>query len=1106
MMGLRLRGTTQRKARASLLGAASALAMIGAEPVLGQTVAATPAATGQDVAAAGGQADAAGSGQEIVVRGIRAANESAIRIKRNADTIVDAITAEDIGALPDKSITESLQRIPGVSINRFAAINDPDHVSEEGQSPVIRGLPYVNSQFNGRDAFTANRGRALNFQDIPADLAASVEVYKNQTADQIEGGIAGIINIVTRRPLDTNHDYAAFNANVNYGDLRKSATPEVSAILSHQFDSNIGRFGILGSASFSKIDERVENARVTTYRDYRTADPTRGIVASSFGGLTGASPGVDYYVPLGGGYSVQDNDRKRIGASAALQWESPDRNLLATFQYIHAETTTLYTERTLSPGEDGGDTQQFDVIGGVQAATFDRNNVFLKGTVGGPAGVEMQDISRGEKQFASTNDFSGHLTWKAGSRLKFDFDGQYVKSDSHNLDASVVSFAAANNTISNLNGFPITTYSRPASFLTSGYGLVPLASVTSSGSVLADPATTFWRSAQDHQDNTKGQEYAFRADGEFDFADDGFLRRVKFGARYADRKQTIRADGYNWGNLSERWNGGIVTAQQLTPSGFGVVDVGSLFRGATPDFNIIGFQGNPASGYNQLIAGASQIQQVLNSFCTFQSLATGVRSCGGLPTAASRASIATGGAGDGYHTLGEISSNDEQTWGGYARLDFSTRDLGWSHGLVIDGNVGLRYVHTQSDSVGYYSIPSASSVFNIPGGASTIDCSTYAPPLATGKYGYNICLNSADQRAAILKFLGAGAATGGAAYVPNTTSQSYDDFLPSVNIRIAPSDKAQFRFAYSKAISRPSFNDLRNYVQFQVPGPVGTLTANQPFPAVALKANSYGNPLLQPIKSDNFDLTAEFYYSRSGSITVGGFYKHLTNIYSVLNGIASNNGGVANNVGVDLANPSVIQFTNNGQTLPANVSVTNNGPSASLKGIELDVRQNSFGFLDPVLDGLGATFNFTYIDADKLGQQPVLPANYDTTTPGYNAATGFLTSFPFPGISKYNLNAEVFYEKYGVQARVAYTWRSSYFVSSQDSLGPNDPTYTGASGFLDASLFYAITKNIKVGVTGSNLANTRITTYNVINRAGLQALRGVNEADRRFTAGIRVGF
>ncbi|HTF82978.1 MAG TPA: TonB-dependent receptor plug domain-containing protein, partial [Cellvibrio sp.] len=136
----------------------------------------------------------AGNIEEIVVSGVRTDLQNAQQIKRNADTFVDSISASDIGSLPDRSVLEAMQRLPGVSIERFAAANDPDHFGVEGSGAVIRGMSATRSEFNGRDSFTANSGRGLSFQDVPPELMGGVDLYKNQTADMIEGGIGGTVS------------------------------------------------------------------------------------------------------------------------------------------------------------------------------------------------------------------------------------------------------------------------------------------------------------------------------------------------------------------------------------------------------------------------------------------------------------------------------------------------------------------------------------------------------------------------------------------------------------------------------------------------------------------------------------------------------------------------------------------------------------------------------------------------------------------------------------------------------------------------------------------------------------------------------------------------
>ena len=122
---------------------------------------------------------------EILVTGIRKALQTSQEIKKESDTVVDSITATDIGAFPDKSVAEALQRMTGITVTRFAASGDTTHFSAEPSGVVIRGLPQVRSEFNGRDSFNANSSRGLSFSDVSPELMSGVDTYKNATADMI---------------------------------------------------------------------------------------------------------------------------------------------------------------------------------------------------------------------------------------------------------------------------------------------------------------------------------------------------------------------------------------------------------------------------------------------------------------------------------------------------------------------------------------------------------------------------------------------------------------------------------------------------------------------------------------------------------------------------------------------------------------------------------------------------------------------------------------------------------------------------------------------------------------------------------------------------------
>ena len=270
--------------------------------------------------------------EDVIVTGVRASLRSAQEIQRNADTVVNSITATDIGAFPDKSVAEALQRVAGITVNRFAASSDTAHFSAEPSGVIVRGLQQVRSEFNGRDTFSANSSRGLSWGDISPELMAGVDTYKNQTAELIEGGIAGSINLRTRVPFDASGQLMALSVNLNYGDITDTVTPEVSGIYSNRWTTGFGDVGVLLNYAYSSIDttsQAVQLGRMSVHD------------VDAFGpGLT--------FIPSGFTYGDTLYERTRNGIAGALQWQDPSGRLTVTAQYNRSEYENVWHERAIT--------------------------------------------------------------------------------------------------------------------------------------------------------------------------------------------------------------------------------------------------------------------------------------------------------------------------------------------------------------------------------------------------------------------------------------------------------------------------------------------------------------------------------------------------------------------------------------------------------------------------------------------------------------------------------------------------------------------------------------------------------------------------------------
>ncbi|WP_076069516.1 TonB-dependent receptor [Sphingomonas montana] len=1030
--------------------------------------------------------------EEIVVTGIRQSLANAQNIKRNSDTVVDAITAEDIGALPDRSVNEALQRVPGVSISRFAAPNDSQHYSAQGSGVVIRGLGYVRGEINGRDAFAAGGGREIGFNDIPSEIVGSVEVFKNLTADLIEGGIAGTVNINTRKPFDSTKDLLFLSGGMNIGDLARRGAPQLVGLVSKQFDlGNGGRFGVLASGTYQKLYSRSDSVFVSSmlprYNDDRNGngvqDPGEGRVLNR--GTPFESTLFDtfplpagrnvVYAPLGAGSRSQDFKRQRIGFSGAAQYENADRTLLVTAQFVRAESREDWLEHTVEPNVYYGDVNTVFPVGGTDF-TYDDDGIFTSGTLGkrtgpvqgnGPNGYGVLGqfapdgifTTQSNRHFFSksiSQDQSLNIKFEPIERLHLNLDGQYVTSKVKVRDDILDTATFSQTSIDLRGGIPLITSITPGVDTTSYF---------------ANPNSLYFRDAFNGRQDNDGHEWAFRGDAQYDVSDDAFLRTVRVGARYADRKQLVKAVDYNnWGYLSETWSAnGPISYAALGNEERQLYSFGNFFRGKT----------------NTPPSTTFVPDNILADHDAFTDLLRRITALGGgtYQPAEDRSGVTV----DGAYRDNELYRNREQTMAAYVRADFGVDDFG--NGMSLTGNVGLRYVNTKDSSNGALTFPSPNSIFN----PDSLPLSPAGTPYSRDVNGFcqsqrdrppasgtinAICTVTSAQQAAIIAFASGGADRTTGASVADVARQKYDFFLPSANVKLQVTPTLLFRAAGSKAISRPNFGDLRNYVGASPSG--GNSAGNYRFEAQAR------NPFLRPVETTQFDVTSEWYFSKVGSLTAAVFHKTLSNI-------------IVDNLGYTRT------LTNNGQTF----DVLINGPAnvdgkSRIKGVELAYQQ-TYDFLPGLLRGLGLQANYTFVKAGKI-PNPV-PANgaADGSRPPQDVA-GLYDNLPLQGLSKHTVNVAGFYDLGPIYARVAYSWRSKFLLTNRDCCFPFLPVYALPTGQLDASAFVTVNSNFKLGVTASNLLDETTKTNFLLNGDGLEAKRSFFKNDRSYTLSARLTF
>ncbi len=1008
----------------------------------------------------------------IEVTGIRGSLASAALLKRESDTFVDSITASDANVLPDLSVAEALARIPGVTVTRFTA-GDDDFPSPEGSGNLVRGLGFVRSEFNGRDAFSANGGRALDWAAIPPQLIGGVDVYKNQSADLIEGGIGGTINLRTLEPFDREGRVAIFSLDNTYTDLRKEWSPDFSAVLGDRWETDKGEFGLLGSFSTSELKSDVHG--------FQTGAPN----PREYNGATVA-------VPQGFQLRTNEVDRERDSYYLAGQWRAPDGNAELTVKYIRVENSVNSVESTVESFIEAGNwnshilsdlvTTPFTSDGLAQCGAHDPDMICeqlvpvdgglmeegmlsnLNDSWMGGHGLQVANLAQGIQEESMTDDISINFKWNPADQWMVELDAHRTTAESKNHRLRI-------GTATHLEAFyrpdlddPYLEFSYNPSF---GYGNVIEAGNhvggTNGANGTSDPNNYFIRYADDDYSNGDGDLTALRADITYDFDDAGWFESVQFGARYSEREQVNRNAGGAWAGVTPEWSSVGLMGNFDTPI-HEIVDFGDFFRGGV----VGGENTHFASIDPSYLRDPNKFFDWYNNEPDF---------AGGTDWNPNSMWGEERRSTDGKYTplYPNSSSVSEETLNLYVRFDFY-HEL--SNGMDIEGNVGVRYTRTDSNSDGQLQYSEWAA-----------DENNVEEPLYP---------QSAEDRDHERDFLPETAAYLEQMDSDRTVDVTDDHFLPSFNLKLNLDEDRLIRFGISKAVTRPNISEMnasqnvsaaltRTYFD---PLPedhpdFGIATGAKDISLGSINVNG-GNPDLKATEAISWDVSFEWYFDEGDYFSAALFGKDIKNIFAY--------GTEVRDV-VNLDGESVnYQFIG-----------TVNQADADLTGIELSY-QAFFQDLPGLFSNLGIQANYTYIDSSATP-----PAEFlDNDGDGEPDPGSFVNRLRFSpnsmlGQSQHTANLVGIYQDEEFEARLAYNWRSEYMNAYRDWV-TGFPLEQDASGFLDASVRYNITDNLTVSFNAANILDTKSKSSVQIDEAGQRYMRSSFLNDRRFKFGIQYAY
>ena len=465
--------------------------------------------------------------EAVVVTGIRAALERSLDVKRNAESHVDVITAEDIGKMPDKNVADSLQRVPGVTISPAGAteggFDENDRVSLRGTNPSLTQTLINGHGVASGDWFVLNQagtvGRSVSYTLLPSELVGQVVIHKSSEASLIEGGVAGSVDIITRKPLDFRKP---LTMEASIGAVRASlpqkTDPQVSALLNWKNDTNT--VGVLLQGFSEKRHLRRDGVEVLRYEIIAPGSA----VALARPDLSGV-----YYPGLIGS-ALFEQERKRTGGLIDVQIK-PSSDLTLDFSAFSSKLDAAnYNRNYLQWGSrfiNGGAGQAPD------PGYVVRNNTLVQANFTGVPGTTYgvyDQISRPDAS-AESNFFAFDAKLRASDKLTLSTKLGTSKGHgrSPTQDVTEWDFAVGAGTSYRLNGIK----SAPN-----------FAFGNTNNSNLSGVAGLDWMFGSQNIDVVDKENWA-QLDGEYAI-DSGAFTTLKFGVRGNNHERS------STGNINQR--------------------------------------------------------------------------------------------------------------------------------------------------------------------------------------------------------------------------------------------------------------------------------------------------------------------------------------------------------------------------------------------------------------------------------------------------------------------------------------------------------------------------------------------------------------------------